>query len=286
MASVSLIIPAHDESATLERGLRNVLTQACDDLDIEVIVVANGCTDDTVAIAEGLVGEFSAAGIDLQVHDDPVAGKTAALNFGDQCARGDVLFYCDADITMAPGTLRAMTSALQDPDIDLVSASQDYAMPQNRIVRGWANCYHASPYQRGDDVVHGLFGVTRAGRSRFGSFPETMADDRYLSLIFGRHERQRVDDAVIQIHYTESPAELIDQQARWTANNADIDRRFPELLADNAPAHNANRWPYFERPLPTVIDMACYGLVTVSARLRVLMRRSQILSRWDRARPA
>ncbi len=285
MASVSVIIPAHNESATIERGLRDVLAQADDGLDIEIIVVANGCTDDTVVIAEGLVAEFAAAGVELSVYDDPEPGKTAALNFGDQCAGGDVLFYCDSDIAMAPGSLAAMTAALEDPDTQLVSATQRCVPPENRVVRGWARCYHASPYQRGDDVVHGLFGVTRAGRNRFGPFPETMADDRYLSLNFSRTERRRVPEAVIDIRYTESPRELVDQQARWVANNADIDERFPELLADNAPGHNAGRWPYFERPWPNLVDVACYAAVSLAARLRVLLRRDQILGRWDRARP-
>ncbi len=42
----SIIIPAHDESATIDACLTSLLDDPhCDDLD--VLVVCNGCTDDT-----------------------------------------------------------------------------------------------------------------------------------------------------------------------------------------------------------------------------------------------
>lgn len=287
MTAVSVIIPAHDEAADIGRSLQGLLEQLSSlDGPVEVLVVANGCTDDTAARARGLQDAYAARDVVLTVIERSESSKTAALNEAEGEASGDVIIYSDADISMAPGTIAALVGALDDPGVDLVSAHQRPVLPQNRLVRGWVRCYHASPYQRGDDVVHGLFAVTRAGRRRFGPFPETMADDRFLSLNFPRGRRRRVREAVVDIRYTESVGDLVAQQARWVANNADIDRRFPELLDANAPGHNQRRWPYFERPWPGPVDLFGFAFVTVAARWRVFRQRDRILGRWDRARPA
>ncbi|MFD1807695.1 hypothetical protein ACFSHQ_04575 [Gemmobacter lanyuensis] len=65
---VDLGIFAHDEGATIGRMVAGVLAQDRGGLDLRVLVLANGCTDDTAARAR-------AAG--AEVADLPEGGKAA-----------------------------------------------------------------------------------------------------------------------------------------------------------------------------------------------------------------
>src|SRR5207248_1237429 len=46
MSGLSIIIPAHNEAAVVARTLRSILTNKLD-RPLQIIVVANGCTDQT-----------------------------------------------------------------------------------------------------------------------------------------------------------------------------------------------------------------------------------------------
>lgn len=73
----SVVIPAHDERTVIGRCLRSLADGALPG-ELDVIVVANACHDDTAEIAR-------AAG--ARVVETPVAGKSHALGLGDARCR-------------------------------------------------------------------------------------------------------------------------------------------------------------------------------------------------------
>ena len=88
--AVSVIVPAHNEAAYIGDCLRALLGSAMDPAlaAVEIVVVANGCTDATVTVARGHRAAARAKGWTLRVIDLPGGGKTGALNAGDRAARG------------------------------------------------------------------------------------------------------------------------------------------------------------------------------------------------------
>ena len=68
-----VVIPAHNEGGTIRRSLHRLLDGAMPG-EIEVIVVANACTDDTARVAE-------AEGVRTVTTEVP--GKPNALRLGD-----------------------------------------------------------------------------------------------------------------------------------------------------------------------------------------------------------
>ena len=88
----SVVIPAHNEQQVIGRCLARLM----DGLppDTQVVVVCNGCTDDTAGIA----ATFGARLVVVEV-DRP--SKTGALNAGDGVASGFPRAYLDADIEVS-----------------------------------------------------------------------------------------------------------------------------------------------------------------------------------------
>ena len=95
---VSVIVPTRNRSALLATTLRSVLGQR--DVDIDVIVIDEGSTDDTPAMLAALADER----VRVIRHDVP-AGVASARNCGVDAARGEWLAFIDDDDVWAPRKL-------------------------------------------------------------------------------------------------------------------------------------------------------------------------------------
>jgi glycosyltransferase involved in cell wall biosynthesis len=96
---LSLIIPARNEARRLPSSLEKIARiLSTKRYSAEVIVVDNGSTDGT----RGKVREFANQHqwLPLIVIDEPCPGKGAAVRTGMLYGKGDILFLCDADLSM------------------------------------------------------------------------------------------------------------------------------------------------------------------------------------------
>jgi len=118
---VSVVIPCRNESNRLPRQLDALAAQ-----DFrgtwEIVVADNGSTDDTAAVAHAHADRFPS----LRVVDASARpGRHHACNVGIADARGRVVLFVDADDTVAPDYVTAMTRALHDDPV--VAARLDHA---------------------------------------------------------------------------------------------------------------------------------------------------------------
>lgn len=112
MPEVSLIIPTHNQCAALRRTLEALRQQTCPLEKLEVIVVADGCIDDTIKMLESWEAPFALRVIQLWGN-----GAATARNEGAQAAQGRLLIFLDDDIESMPGLIEAHVSAHQrQPD--------------------------------------------------------------------------------------------------------------------------------------------------------------------------
>src|ERR1700677_4126612 len=110
---ISVIIPAHNESSVIARTLR-AMTEGAAPRELEVIVVCNGCDDDTAAVARG----FSPS---VRVIETKIASKAQALNLGDQAACGFPRVYSDADVVITIDAIRILARRLERGDVFVVA---------------------------------------------------------------------------------------------------------------------------------------------------------------------
>jgi len=118
--SVSIVIPAHNEDRIIRRCLESMLAQKWDDL--EIIVVADRCTDDTEAIILELAANDKRLKL-IRNEDCPEnwAGKCHAVRVGAEQARGELLAFIDADTQASPDLIRAAVAELQRRDLAMLS---------------------------------------------------------------------------------------------------------------------------------------------------------------------
>jgi glycosyltransferase involved in cell wall biosynthesis len=117
---VSVIVPARNEEASLRDCLQSLIAQA--GIEFEIIVVDDGSTDRTRAIAESFSG--------LRVIEPgslPTgwSGKNNALVAGAAHARGEWLLFTDADTVHRPGSLARAIAEAEANHAEMLSYSPE-----------------------------------------------------------------------------------------------------------------------------------------------------------------
>jgi glycosyltransferase involved in cell wall biosynthesis len=132
--TVTLVLPAYNEAARIGSALdelfgyltrtgpsRDGARPASDMGRVEVLVVDDGSTDDTVAIVTGRQEANGGAHAGLRLLKRPHAGKGAAVKAGMLGADGDFVVFADADLATPPDQLPLLTEALATHDLALGS---------------------------------------------------------------------------------------------------------------------------------------------------------------------
>lgn len=118
----TLVIPMHQESARIRDTLAD-LAQARELLgDIELVLVDDGSTDGTAAVAEEAMARHGFDGRVLRV--DRNGGKGAAIAVGMRAAAGDSVAFTDADLAAAPDAIARCFAIVEAGEADVVVTSR------------------------------------------------------------------------------------------------------------------------------------------------------------------
>lgn len=141
--SVSVIIPVYNSAATLPRAVESARRQTL--TDIELIIVNDGSTDGTEAMAR----ELARADGRIRVLSMPQnQGKPAAMNTAIAEAQADWVAVLDADDWYAPDRLSMLRAAGEREAVDLIADNQFlYDDGADRVVRA------AFPSSDGDRML-------------------------------------------------------------------------------------------------------------------------------------
>jgi chlorobactene glucosyltransferase len=121
--TVSVVVPARNEAANVERCLRSLA--ASDYPSFEVIVVDDRSEDDTAALARA-VDRGRAERVEVVQGEelpDGWLGKPWACAQGAAAARGDVLLFTDADTVHEPDLLGRAVAGLVEDRADLLTVA-------------------------------------------------------------------------------------------------------------------------------------------------------------------
>ncbi|HEX9359742.1 MAG TPA: glycosyltransferase [Streptosporangiaceae bacterium] len=218
---VSVIVPAYNEAT----GITATVMSLCDAhylSEVEIIVVDDGSTDMTAAIAHSL------AVPGVRVVSQPNLGKSAALNTGIALASHDIVVLVDGDTVFEKFALARLVAPFGDPGIAAVSGNTKVGNRRGILGR-WQHIEYVIGFnldRRMFDVigymptVPGAIGAfDREVLRRLGGLSDdTLAEDTDLTMTVCRagYRTAYVEDARA---WTEAPGSLRQlwrQRYRWS----------------------------------------------------------------------
>lgn len=181
--SVTLIIAAHNEAASIGRKLDNVLAVDYPVEQLEILVASDGSSDATEEIVRG----YQHRGVRLLAL--PRLGKAQALNAAVDAARGEVLVFSDANSMFERRALRALVSPFADRAVGGVAGDQRYERPAGGVdahgsgERGYWSYDRMlkRAESRAGDVVSATGAIYAIRHSLFQEVPEGVTDDFVVS---------------------------------------------------------------------------------------------------------
>lgn len=216
---VAVIIPAHDEAAVIEGTLRTLLADAPVPFPGRVIVVPNGCRDDTAARAR-------AVGAPVEVLERPQGGKAAAINAAlAQVPEGWPVVICDADIPVPFAMIEAVHRALAGPGVAGASPAarlvfDDASWP----VRAFCRVKAAGGYLASGMGGSGIYALSPEGRRLVGTLPAIIADDNFARRSIPAEAQRRVSGAATEVKAPRTLWALISTEARKYAGDRELAR--------------------------------------------------------------
>ncbi|MGH3716726.1 MAG: glycosyltransferase, partial [Micromonosporaceae bacterium] len=221
MSPVSVVIPAHNEATVLGRCLDTLLADAAPG-ELDVVVVANGCTDDTVAVARQR---------GVRVVAIRRACKQAALNGGDSIAHGFPRVYLDADVFLSTAGIRALADAVRVPGRLAATAVRELDLSGRSLpVRAYFAINARLPAYRTGLFGRGAVALSERGRARFDRFPDGLtADDLFLDGLFAEPEKVEVAGAAVRVATPRRTRDLVRRLAAIRAGTAALRAERPGL---------------------------------------------------------
>ncbi len=172
----SVAIPAHNEAKVIRRCLGALLTGLASG-ELEVVVSCNGCTDDTAEIVRSPWPE-------VRVIELAQASKPAAFRAADEALAAFHRIYLDADAILPATSARLLIKVLQTGSLQAARPIFRYDTSRcDRLVRSYYKALLAAIAGR-HMPQGGTYGFSRSGRSRFGAYPDVIADDLYADQWF------------------------------------------------------------------------------------------------------
>jgi cellulose synthase/poly-beta-1,6-N-acetylglucosamine synthase-like glycosyltransferase len=249
MPTVTVVIAAHEAGAHIRAKLTNVFALDYPGERLDIIVVCDGCRDDTAAQCR----EVSDPRVRVLEFAER-RGKASCLNDAIAAASGDVLLMTDVRQNLDPGALRELVANLADPAVGAVSGELKLLDALTGFARGVDAYWRYEKLIRHAESRSGsTVGVTGAlyamRRELFRPLPEgTVLDDVLIPMRIAAAGQRVVFEplALAWDRPSQHPAEERRRKIRTLAGNYQLIQLAPWLLA---PWSNPLWWRFVSHKL-------------------------------------
>jgi glycosyltransferase involved in cell wall biosynthesis len=271
---ISIIIPAFNERSVIARTLM-AMTDRANPGELDVIVVCNGCTDDTADVARKF-------GEPVRVLETKIGGKPHALNLGDKAAVSFPRIYADADVLISIETIRSLANRLEQGDALAVAPAPNVDVAGcSWPVRAYYGIRSRLPSGREGIGGSGVYALSEAGHRRFCEFPTLTADDGYVRLQFAPEERETIASVNSTVFAPRKAKDLIVTKTRSHYGSLELAKLYPQLWDNKGEGNNKALLRLFAYPwLWHELFVYCY--VTIAAKRRAQARLRAGTFTWQR----
>ena len=116
MKKISVIIAAYNAEEYLSETLDSIFLQTMNDSEYEVIIINDGSSDSTLDILNSYKQTYS----NLIIIDKENGGPSSARNAGLDIAKGEYVFFFDADDILEGDALSTMYETASEKQADLL----------------------------------------------------------------------------------------------------------------------------------------------------------------------
>jgi len=226
--NISVVIPAHNEEATIGKCLAVLLKPEIANF-LDTIVVCNGCQDNTAAVAKRFP---------VSVVETEIPSKINALNLGDSKARFFPRFYLDGDIEVSGKDLLAVAENMEKEGFLAGTPAirvETFGAPFH--IKAYYDIWTRTPYCKVGLLGSGVYGMSKQGRARFKEFPKIIADDNFVRLNFSGAERYVDNDYFFSVKAPRTISALVNTKARARLGDYQLRNTFPELMVNETNHH-------------------------------------------------
>lgn len=114
---LSIIIPAYNEEDVIEKKIKNTLSLNYPLEDLQIIIVADGSTDNTVKIAQ----QFST--VEVLFYSERL-GKSSSINHAMEFVKHPITVFTDANTLLNTDALQLMVQHYSNPEVGAVSCEK------------------------------------------------------------------------------------------------------------------------------------------------------------------
>ncbi len=144
---VSIIIPVYNREKLLVETIESVIKQYW--RPVEVIVIDDGSTDRSLAVAEEMAQEHSGQGLEIRVLTQPNSGANVARNLGWRSAASPLISFLDSDDTLSVDGLASLVNLLeQDTEADCAIGKVAIAAEDASDILGYVGAVDVNPLPR------------------------------------------------------------------------------------------------------------------------------------------
>lgn len=243
--SVTILVAAYNE-ATAIRDTLTSLTRQNYKGELEILVLNDGSTDDTVAIANKALEELPIAdNFNIRVMDYAInAGKAAVLNRGLALASHDLVATIDGDSWVREdGMTQIVERYVNDPPNTraVAGAVMVRNSRQNFLTRAqeWDYFHGIAAVKRMQSMYHGTLVAQgafslyqRDALNSVGGWPECVGEDIVVSwaLLAKGHRIGYAEDALAFTNVPTTLKQFTLQRKRWSRGLIEAFKAYPALL--------------------------------------------------------
>ena len=168
--TISVVMPVYNGRGYLELSLPPLLRLLEQGEVLELIVADDGSTDGS--------GAWCAERGARVIPTPGRGGPGGARNLGSREARGDIVWFVDADVVVHPDAIFLLRAAFEEPNVVAVFGSYDDTPPDPSFASGYMNLRHhfvhhegageASTFWAGCGAIRAYIGFRRGARGASG----------------------------------------------------------------------------------------------------------------------
>lgn len=262
---ISIVVPAWNEEKTIAKTIKSLLKLDYPKNKLEILVVANGCTDNTA----GVVRSFKSKKIKLI--ETPIPGKARAQNIGLKHAKGELVAITDADSIVKGNSLKLLVPHFEDPKMGVVFSSLKVEKPKNVLEKlQWFEYLSITLLRRVMSslavlfVAPGAFNLYRRKTIlKLGGFDEnTLTEDIEIAtrLLHSGYKVESQLDSVTRVKVPKTPQAFHSQRVRWCRGFISTIIKYKDMLFN--PKYGL--LGTFIMPLSIILPILIIGIVVLA----------------------